>query len=301
MEIKPASVLSIDEVAKLANIAFEGYDGVGRHHTGETLTTWINRHFITLERSYVFYDTSVSAEPVAFALMAVRPDKPRHVRLGAMGAVIRGQGHGYKALKMVEQEERKRGMEVIELECMHNNPAGLRLYTKGGYTILRELPGWETGVVDGFADDERLEELSLQEVQRVLKEQIDGEDVPWQLWDFATQPFAHRGFKLGEAYCAISDPEPPSPKEDTSKSDDAEDKKEGDAEAPTIKLASLFTLPSSRGQGQATRLAEAVMGRFPGHKWYAPAVFPREYGEGLSRKFGATELRTMLLQMRLQL
>lgn len=300
MEVKPASVLSMDEAATLANTVFEGYNDTSPNYTGETLAAWFNKHFITLERGYMFYDSSVSTSPVALALMAERADKPGHIRLAAMGAVTKGQGHGTRALKMTIEEERKRGTHVIELECFQHNAAGLALYKRAGFEILRELPGWETDVVTEFEDDEELEEVDVWEVQRVVKE-FGGDDIPWQIDDFALQDFAKRGFKLGDAYCVIGDPE--YPKHETKKPESTPDEtgQKKEDEAPTIKLASLFVLPEKRRQGQATRIAKAVMGRFKGHKWYAPYIFPREYGEEISRRVGARELEKMLLQMRLKL
>ncbi|KAL6862796.1 hypothetical protein ACO1O0_003034 [Amphichorda felina] len=287
MECRPASSLPAAQIAQLFNSSFTGYIAGDVNFTAETFTAWAETNLVNLPRSYVFFDPSISADgPIAFGLIALREDQPRLSRLGTMGVapIAQGKGVGTRALAMIVEREREAGQEELELECIQTNTRALAMYRRIGFKEMRELPGWEHEAVpagsDEFRDDPALEEVTVAEVDALVKKH-GAADMPWQVYFMSRLSIAQRAFRLGHAWCVTTDPE--------------------DKEKNEIKIASLIVEPEWRGQGEATRLARAMMGRFRGKKWCAPGVIPAEYGDGLAKKVGAVRPKIGQFQMRLKL
>lgn len=281
MESRPISELSDSQIADVFNKSFEDYIGTLVNFTAESMSNYITLNYLSKAHSHAFYSSENPNEPIGFALIAIRPDKPTETRLGAMGIVkaSRGKGVGPKALKMVFDAEKARGMSTVGFECIQQNAPAVKMYTNGGCIITRELLGWQHTPRQGeFPADSEPKPCSFEEVDALVKTCAAG-DLPWQAWGFDKTPETNRAFRLGDAYCVVTDPE--------------------DKEKDTVKLACLIVTPQSRGKGEATRLAKAMMGRFPGKKWMAPPIFPKEYGQGLAKKLGfqKTELTQYQLEM----
>ncbi|KFH43702.1 hypothetical protein ACRE_055390 [Hapsidospora chrysogenum ATCC 11550] len=304
MESRPASSIPAAQLVRLVNSAFEGYVGGAVNHDEETLTAWCQKHFMVLELSHVFFDTEGTnggtdssskndgngGEPIAFGLIAVREDRPGQSRLGAFGVAgwAQGKGIGSRAMVMIVERERERGVEVLELECMQNNPRAVKMYRKLGFEVLRDLPGWIVPLSERRDevqhDDVALLEVTVDEVDGLVKKWAMA-DLPWQAWFVSTMGIAKRGFRLGHAWCVTSDPE-----------GEAEGKGE-----KTVELATLIVEPGWRRRGEGTRLIRAMMGRFSGRKWEVPAILPGEYVDELARRFGGERGEKAQYQMRLKL
>jgi ribosomal protein S18 acetylase RimI-like enzyme len=67
-----------------------------------------------------------------------------------------GSGLGALLLTSVEDELRKHGCEYISLEVAVNNPRALRFYKKNGYSVLKTLPRYYLGSVDGLLMGKKL-------------------------------------------------------------------------------------------------------------------------------------------------
>ncbi|KAF7553400.1 hypothetical protein G7Z17_g3681 [Cylindrodendrum hubeiense] len=250
MNSKPATAVSPVQLATVFNAAFTNYIGNEVNFTENSVVTWCADNYVSLELSHIFFPSPDSTEPVAFGLIAIRDDKPKESRLAGMGVVptYRGKGTGYQVLEMIISAERKRGICVLELECIRQNEPALRLYKRVGFSVLRELVGWEkdmtsvteTRLVAGLTT------CTIEELDKLVK-MHGATDLSWQAWGFSRLPGTERVFKLGHAYCAISNP------------DNVEDDK--------IKMTSLFVEPEWRGKGEARRLAEAMIAKYPGKIW----------------------------------
>jgi ribosomal protein S18 acetylase RimI-like enzyme len=284
MESKPVSELSAEQLASLFNEAFKGYIGVNVSFTAETLTRWLADNFISLPLSHVFFSPSDPKEPIAFGLIATRPDKPRESRLGAMGVVpaFKGRGIGSRALGTIIAAERARGVSVLELEVIQKNDPAVNLYQRSGFAVTRELVGWQRDppAPGEFETDAELQPCSFEEVDTLVKTH-GADDLPWQAWGFRKSSDTARAFKLGQAYCVVTNPE--------------------DEQSDTVNMRSLIVAPGSRGKGDATRLIKAMMGRFPGKKWAAGPVFPKEYGIKIAKQLGFEAMEIAQYQMRLYL
>jgi ribosomal protein S18 acetylase RimI-like enzyme len=67
-----------------------------------------------------------------------------------------GSGLGALLLTSVEDELRKHGCEYVSLEVAVNNPRALRFYKKSGYSVLKTLPRYYLGSVDGLLMGKKL-------------------------------------------------------------------------------------------------------------------------------------------------
>ncbi|EGX95527.1 acetyltransferase, gnat family [Cordyceps militaris CM01] len=278
VDIRPGSDFSIAQIATCFNEAFADYFGHPIVWTPSGLAEYLPHHCISQTRSLVACPRG-SDTPVGFALMAYRDDLPGHARLAGMGVVPSwaGRGVGSRLLAAVVDAARADGTATLWLEVITQNAPAAKLYARHGFTVVRALAGW-TRDAGAAAEDEpaaALEDRAPDEVLRLLRRYGAAADLPWQLWHqfaLATRPQSCRGFRLGRAWCAVSDPD-----------DESKD---------AISLLGAVVEPdeegkeAARGTGQATALLRAVMARYPGRKWKAPATFPLEYGETIARRLG---------------
>lgn len=273
---------TIEQISTCSNEAFADYFGHPIVWTPEELTTYVPNHCISLERSLVACPEG-SDTPIGFALMAYRDDLPGHARLAGMGVVPSwaGKGVASKLLTAVVAQARAEGTHTIWLEVIDINTRAIRLYTKFGFQVERHLNGWNIDTSDTAAEQPAaaegeqslLEEITPQEVLELNTKYAAAADIPWQIWHqfpLTSKPEKSRAFRLGQAYCAITNPD--------------------DASNETIALQALAVDPEARRQGQATALLRAVMARFPGKKWKVGAIMPRECGERIAEKLGAAKL-----------
>lgn len=283
MQSRPLSELSSDQIADVFNKSFEDYIGTQVNFTGEAAATYLTQNYISPTHSYAFYNAENPNEPIGFAAIAIRPDKPTESRLAAMGITkaSRGKGAGPKALKLIFDAEKARGTQVIGFECIKQNTPAVNMYTKAGCVITRELLGWQHTPQEGeFSTDSELKPCTFEEIDILVKTH-GAADLPWQAWEFPKSPETHRAFRLGNAYCVVTDPE--------------------DGEKDMVKLACFIVDPQSRRSGEAMRLVKAMMGQFPGKKWMAPPVFPKEYGDAMAAKMGFEKTHLTQYQMEINL
>jgi ribosomal protein S18 acetylase RimI-like enzyme len=312
LDLKPASTLTCQELADLANLAFTGYIGTQFNHTAESLEPWLKAHYVDLEQSYIFFARDEpEAGPVGFALIALRTEenagrgaKAGHARLSGMAVIPAFQGRrvGGLALKMVINDVREKGIEVLELECICNNIRGVKLYQNAGFEIVQELLGWtrdeqvkvaarqkeeegeqppnnEQRKEEATAVKEQLQECTVEEVRGLVNE-YGAEDLPWQPWGFHQSLTPQEAFHINsQAYCVIAEPS------------------EGEE---AYRISCVFVKPEFRGKGVAKDLAKAVFAKFPERKFTAKVIFPKKYGERLAEELGFKEQIMRQYQMRLR-
>lgn len=282
MYTKPATDLSYEKFSEAFNAAYDGYIAGTFTTTPEYMIHFVKVNYVSLSRSLVMYDSETN-EIIGFCIIAVRPDRPKLSRVATFGIVPthKGKGVGSKLIREAIASERAHGTETLELECIQENTAALKLYQKAGFKILRELAGYE-----GKASDEALAEGTLAEPElqdgdiehiRGLVRKYASEDLPWQAW-IAEADETSKAFTLGHAHCIYKVPE--------GKDD--------------IRLVTLFVEPEYRGKGEATRLAKAVAKKL--NKYIvAAALYPKEYGQGIAKSLGLKDLFISQYQMRVDL
>jgi ribosomal protein S18 acetylase RimI-like enzyme len=172
-----------------------------------------------------------------------------------MGIVTsaRNGGAGTFAMQKLIEEARARGEKQMLLEVIEQNTAGVKLYQKVGFTIVRRLVGYQLENPQAESKDE-LNELDIREYAKLVS--TDGiQDLPWQLSaeTVALHTPPSRAFQLGDAFCVISNPD-----------------------AVDVSIVSVLVKANSRRAGQGQRLMRAVFSRFPEKTWHVPALYPEE-------------------------
>lgn len=245
---RSASEFSISEIADLLTRGFEGYF-IPIFIDETTLLTMMRRDGIDLTESRLLFK---DGEPIGVALIARRGWTSR---LAAMGIVShsRSNGAGTWAMRHLVEEARMRGDREMLLEVIEQNTAGVKLYQKVGFKIVRRLLGYKIENPSVDSKDE-LQEVDIRELARLVT--YHGlKDLPWQLSGASivqhTPPA--RAFRLHDAYCLISDPE-----------------------AEHVSIASVLVKTSSRGAGLSPVLMRALFARFPNKTWHVPALYPEE-------------------------
>lgn len=245
---KPASEFPFSQLAELLTSGFEGYF-VPINITQAVLLSMLRRDSIDLSASRILIKDD---EPIGVALIARRGWVSR---LAAMGIVphARNGGAGTWAMEHLVDEARVRGDKEMALEVIEQNVAGVKLYQKVGFKIIRRLVGYKLENPQGESQEE-LQEIDIRELSRLVS--YHGlKDLPWQLSGvtIAQHTSPARAFRLNDAYCLISNPE-----------------------VEHVSISSVLVKADSQGAGQGAVLMRAVFFRFPNKIWHVPAIYPEE-------------------------
>lgn len=285
MESKPATDLSLEQLASVFNEGFENYMGQVPHQNATILPAVLHSHFVSLERSRIYFSNDADGTPVAraFALVSVREDRPTAVRLGGMAVtpVARGKGAGKQILAEIMQLEREAGSKTMDLECFKINAPALALYRRMGFETVYETAGWERGVVGPIEFDQNpgLERTTTDEVIEICKNHADDE-ITWQAYGWSrTVRENTRAYKLGHAYGVID---------------------VGEGEEP-MRMLTLVVEKEHRGKGEARALVRAVLAKYSGKRWVINPRFPKHVGAKLAAECGFRDHELQQFLMRVQL
>jgi ribosomal protein S18 acetylase RimI-like enzyme len=267
-ELKTALDFSIPALADLLTRGFESYF-VPIEINNVALLTMVRRDSVDLSASRVLL---VDGKPTGVALIARRGWSSR---LAAMGIipVARHLGAGTWVMTQLIDGARERGDHKMGLEVIEQNEAGIRLYRKSGFDVVRRLVGYALRSPRGEAND-ALQEISLQEAgQAVTRHGMT--DLPWQLSgeSLANLTPPARAFCLDSAYVVLTNPW-----------------------AQDVTLYSLVVERRLRGQGKAMQLLSALFAMFPEKTWHVPALCPEDVG-GFFEKAGFQKEKLSQLQM----
>lgn len=251
LDTRPASDYPTPDLVQLLNLSFEGYVIPVRFEHSLVLTM-LRKDNVDLDASRVLL---ADGKPSGIALIARRGWSSR---LAAMGLVkeARGKKAGSWLMESLIHEARGRGDHGMALEVIERNEAGVRLYKRHGFQVVRRLVSFVHQDAKQDAKD-GLQEMDLREMGRLVS--LHGlSDLPWQLSGetiaLLTPPA--RAYKTGEGvFIAISNPE-----------------------TEHVVIWSLLVEPGARGKGLAKGMLESVMGKHPGRTWHVPAILPEELG-----------------------
>jgi GNAT superfamily N-acetyltransferase len=258
----PATDYSLAMLADLFTRSFEGYV-MPVNVTAAALARSCRVEDVDLHESRVVL---IDGAPVGLGFVTRRGDRSR---LGIMGFVpaCRGRKVGQRTLAHLLDEARARGDRSMTLECFTNNAAGVALYKRGGFRIMRLLVGWERPAFpEGEGDASELTERApnaLGEARALLDL-----DLPWQLAapTLAAWSSPMRTFSIGDEALACFT-----------------------ASESALTFRGLLTSPSHRRRGLARRLLGAISARFPGRALHFPPVFPEEASPEFFRAVGFSQ------------
>jgi ribosomal protein S18 acetylase RimI-like enzyme len=250
LSLTPATELKISQLADLLSRGFEEYL-VPIDITENVLLAMIRRDDIDLLESRVLHK---DGEPIGVALISRRGWAGRLAAMGLMPNA-RNSGAGTWIMQQLIEEAQARGDREISLEVIEQNTAGVKLYQKVGFKIIRRLVGYNIEN-PGVESTMELQEMDITELAKQVADNGLG-DLPWPLSGIT---LAHhtppsRAFYLNDACCLISNPE-----------------------VEHVSIVSVLVKVDLGGAGQGQALMRALFARFPNKTWHASPIYPEEMG-----------------------
>lgn len=262
-EIVPAHELSLAEQAAVANRAFAGYIGGWSDLDAGTLA-----RFLTMQGSDLLYSrfVRVNSELVGFGYI----NRTANIlRLSGMGVVpeARGSGAARALIEKLLEEGEERADDAMVLEVIEQNPRARALYRRHGFRELGRLLGWRRSADAGLPQDKPIggDEVPTISALRIPAVR-DYPELPWQIsrHALAKAPLA-RAFRTETVCVAIGDPE-----------------------ATPVRIYAAMAVDPLHGLvwKELRGLLASVIARFPHREFFAPAIFPEEFGTHLFAPLG---------------
>ena len=271
-DMTPASDYSLLDLAELLNRGFEGYF-VPINFSVHAFLHMVRKDGIDLTSSRVLI---ADGEPAGVALIARRGWTSRLAAMG-IAAETRGMGAGFWFMQQLIREACDRGELEMFLEVIEQNEPAVHLYEKVGFKVVRRLIGFiRRDAVENEPGE--LHEMDLRDVARLISH-YGLPNLPWQLSgeSIAQLNPPARGYRHGEAYIIISNPE-----------------------AYDIVIESRLVEPQARGNGLGAETLKAIITEYPNKTWHVTAVLPEELGKVYERA-GFVRERLSQWQMNLNL
>ena len=254
-EIVPAHELSLAEQAQIANTAFAGYIGGWTDLDAGTLA-----RFLTMQGADLLYSRFVRSEAglVGFGYITRTADI---ARLSGMGIVpeARGSGAAKRLMEHLLGEAETRGDEAMVLEVIEQNPRAVAVYRRHGFEELGRLLGWRRSADAGVPQDAAIvgEEVPPMQALRIPVAS-DYPELPWQIsrHALAKAPVA-RAFRTDTVCIVIGDPE---------------------AQPVRVYACMAVDPPHAHIWQDLRGVFAGILARFPNREFFAPAIFPEEYG-----------------------
>lgn len=277
LTLRTAADAGIDEMIRITNDAFTGYVGGDIQFDNDRFLGFLAGEGIHLGLSRV-----AARDDGTGVGVGILARLGWTTRLVLMGVTRDAQETGVGRWLMAEliREARDRGEHALTLECIEQNPRGLRLYEGCGFQRDRRLCGYAltAEAADAQADPADLDEIDPYQVGKLLA--CHGpDDLPWQVAgpEIMRLSAPNRAYHLDGAYAVIV------------------------AGPERVYLRSLVTLPEKRGAGRAHRLLRALFALHPEKIWTMPAICPEEIGVGVLEPIGFTRTEISQFQMTLKL
>lgn len=262
-EIVPAHELSLAEQALVANKAFAGYVGGWADLDAATLA-----RFLTLQGADLFYSRFVRADGQLVGFGYINRTG-NILRLAGMGIIpeARGSGAARMLLDGLFEEAEERGDEAMVLEVIEQNPRAHAVYRRHGFRELGRLTGWRRS--GGAAVPEHAViaggEIPILDALRIPAP-TDYPELPWQISRHAVAKVpVGRAFRT-ETVCLVI----------------------GDPEGTPVRIYAAISVDPPRGVvwRDLRSVLAGVIARFPAREFFAPAIFPEEFGMQLFEPLG---------------
>jgi len=271
-EIVPAHELALAEQARIFNLAFAGYLAGWSEMDAAALA-----RFLCAQGADLCYSrfVRVSGANVGFGYINRTGNVPRLAAMGTVPAARRTGAAAYLLSQLLE-EARTRGDAAMMLEVFEQNLPALVLYRRYGFTETARLPGWRrTAKVASLQNrSSAVEEISLIDASQ-MPNAFEYPNIPWQISRYAVlkAPGA-RAFR-NDAVCVVI----------------------GETSVKGIRVHAFF---AAEQDWKALRSVFAsVIQQFPSCEFFAPAIFPEQFGLEIFEPLGfAREPLNQLLMRR---
>ncbi len=277
LEILPAHDLSLAAQAAIFSEAFDGYIGGSFAMDAAGLG-----RFLCVQGADLCYSRFArnAAGLCGFGYITRVGDIARLAGMGVI-ATARRSGFARALLLHLLEEARARRDRMMVLEVIEQNPAACALYRREGFREIGRLYGWRRPATAG---EPALSETpgALEEISIAAASQLPGAEefpaLPWAICRHAiAKMISGRACLSGRAAVVIGDP----------------------AVVGPIRVHALTSLAPNELDWAAMREAfAAVLGFHRGREFFAPPVFPEEFGTKLFAPLGFARepLRLFLMQ-----
>jgi len=250
-EIVPSYDVPIAEQARVFTEAFAGYVAGSFQFNPTTLATFLSAQGIDL--CYSRFVRDGDGRLISFGFINRTSDISR---LGAMGTIAAGRrsGAGRFLVSHLLQEAQNRGDRQMFLEVFEQNPAAIALYEAHGFKSVVRLHGWRSSTTNPESETDTIQEISMTEALQ-LPHGVDYPEIPWQISRHAMAKVARpRVFRYGDIAAIIGEPKT----------------------SPARFYGYLgFT---GRNWDELRQLTQSLVGKFSGTQFFAPQIFPEEFG-----------------------
>lgn len=261
-EIVPAHDVPLTDQAALFNQAFAGY-----------LAGWVEMdaaalaRFLCAQGADLCYSRFVREKRGALVSFGYINRTGKISRLAGMGTVpaARRTGAAGYLLSQLLDEAKARGDEALMLEVFEQNLPAHALYQRYGFCEVTRLFGWRRGpdVRLGSSQPEQIEEVSiLGAIQTPTA--IEYPNLPWQISRHAIAKLsAARAYRADTSAVVIGDPE-----------------------SPPVRVHGFFNVAENVDWKTLRSALASVLERFPNREFFAPAIFPEEFGVEIFEPLG---------------
>lgn len=259
LKIIPAYEVPLAEQARVFSEAFTGYVGGSFEMDAAALARFILHQGADLFHS-CFARTDAGLSGFAYI------NRTGNVsRVAGMGVVptARRAGLARRLLVHILEEAQTRGDQAMMLEVIEQNPAAHRLYVQRGFRETGRLLSWRRPANTPASESTApLEEISLISASQ-LPSALEYPDLPFQISRHAiAKSAAACAFRSGDALIVMGDPE-----------------------VSPVRLHALSC--SNKMDWPALRATlRAVLQRYADREFFAPAVFPEQFGEEVFHPLG---------------
>jgi ribosomal protein S18 acetylase RimI-like enzyme len=250
-EIVPAHELSFSEQADVFNAAFTNYVGGSFHMQASSLAGFICAQGIDLCYSRFLRDDS--GELVSFGYINRTGNVSRLAGMGTVPAARRSGAAG-SVLSHLLEEARQRGDATMMLEVIEQNPGAHALYRSHGFKEVTRLFGWRNSGDQSPQNATHPGEISILQALS-LPACVDYPTLPWQISRHAAAKVASaHAFGLHDSAVVI-----------------------GDANASPIRLHGFLGCNGTSWE-PFRHLIAGLLAKFPNREFYAPPIFPEQFG-----------------------
>jgi ribosomal protein S18 acetylase RimI-like enzyme len=250
-EVVPAHELSLAEQARIFNLAFAGYLAGWSEMDAAALA-----RFLCAQGADFCYSrfVRVSGTILGFGYINRTGNVPRLAGMGTVPAARRTGAAAYLLSQLLE-EAKTRGDAAMMLEVFEQNIPALALYRRYGFGGMTRLFGWrraaEIAPPHDYSND--VEEISIVDAGQ-RPDAFEYPNIPWQISRHAVlkAPGA-RAFRNDAARVVIGE--------------------------PSVKRIRVHAFFAAEQDWKALRsVLAAVIQQFPSCEFFAPAIFPEEFG-----------------------
>jgi hypothetical protein len=272
MEFVYAADRTLDQIANLLSVSFEGYI-VSIPFSVPLLLSLMRTEGIDLQASRI---VRISGADAGIALVSRRGDESRVAAFG-IGIEHRRRGIGNALVDQLVSDARGRGDRRMVLECIEQNPAAVRLYEGKGFRRQRRLLGFTSPGVTPVANPE-LTEISIRDVCSDILDQCD-QDLPWQISPASLLQAARPtlAYLLGPSKAVLT------------------------PGVTGMQLRVVVTEVGYRRQGYGRALLRAIAAKYPGLAWNVSPLWPEEIVGSFLQPLGFVTTEISQWQMELPL